>query len=639
MRIIDRLKQLDKVEILGYFVILFCAFLIYPCFFSMGVFPLGAENYFWSSLDPSWSLALSYANENNFVWGKDIAFTYGPLGYLSTRIGWGINRNILLLFDVFYFLNFIYIFYYTFKNALNKIVALLIIVAVTLTIPYFLGGGIALILFMFLIFWLKLSIDKPKIIYFLIQTIFIVLLFFIKFNTGLISFGLFYIGLTYLFIFKKYQRERLVILALFPIILVLFLCYPLNVSLFEYIISGFYIVTGYNEIMHIDDPVHESYLITAVIFILLSVTFLIVKYFKDKVNFFRNLVVLGFFSICIYVLYKQAFVRADLGHILEFFKYALLVLLCINEFTSFKNRNALNLFPIILIGIVFFINFKNKEITSEKLSQRFSKKEYVNDYKLFVLTNGNFNLHPNTNNFSPEIKAKIKDKTVDVFPWNIHMILENKLNYKPRPVIQSYSAYNKYLEDLNFNYYNSEKAPEFVFYDYESIDGRYPLFDEAKVSLVLSKNYQISDTLTHNNRKMLLLEKKANAKPLKFVKINEYAMLLDSPLIPAEGLFYEVNLFNTFGGKVKSILRFTPEINLEIVTKEKVTTHRTSKALLEAGIFSNLAVRNVSDFAKLIEPNRISKETDFPIKAYYFRPKKMSLFGDKIKIVEYKITQ
>ena len=191
MRIIDRLKQFDKVEIVGYFVILFCAFLIYPSFFSMGVFPLGAENYFWSSLDPSWSLALSYANENNFIWGKDIAFTYGPLGYLSTRIGWGINRDILLLFDVFYFLNFIYIFYYTFKNAVNKFVALLIIVAVTLTIPYFLGGGIALILFMFLIFWLKLSIDKPKIIYFSIQTIFIVLLFFIKFNTGLISFGLF----------------------------------------------------------------------------------------------------------------------------------------------------------------------------------------------------------------------------------------------------------------------------------------------------------------------------------------------------------------------------------------------------------------------------------------------------------------
>ena len=299
----------------------------------------------------------------------------------------------------------------------------------------------------------------------------------------------------------------------------------------------------------------------------------------------------------------------------------------------------MNLFPILLIGIVFYINFKNKEITSEKLSQRFSKKEYVNDYELFVLTNGNFYLHPNTNSFSPEIKAKIKDNTVDVFPWNIHMILENKLNYKPRPVIQSYSAYNKYLEDLNFNYFNSEKAPEFVFYDYESIDGRYPLFDESKVNLVLSKNYQISDTLTHNNRKMLLLKKKTDAKPLKFVKINEYAMLLDSPLIPVEGVFYEVNLFNTFSGKAKSILRFTPEINLEIVTKEKVTTHRTSKALLEAGIFSNLAVRNVADFAKLIEPNRISKETDFPIKAYYFRPKKMSLFGDKIKIVEYKITQ
>jgi hypothetical protein len=33
-------------------------------------------------LDPSWQLALSKAHGQYLDWGKDIIFTYGPLGYL-----------------------------------------------------------------------------------------------------------------------------------------------------------------------------------------------------------------------------------------------------------------------------------------------------------------------------------------------------------------------------------------------------------------------------------------------------------------------------------------------------------------------------------------------------------------------------
>ena len=39
-----------------------------------------------TGLDPSWELSINLALKHHLVWGKDIIFTYGPLGYLSTFV-------------------------------------------------------------------------------------------------------------------------------------------------------------------------------------------------------------------------------------------------------------------------------------------------------------------------------------------------------------------------------------------------------------------------------------------------------------------------------------------------------------------------------------------------------------------------
>src|SRR5690606_12224046 len=121
---------------------------------------------------------------------------------------------------------------------------------------------------------------------------------------------------------------------------------------------------------------------------------------------------------------------------------------------------------------------------------------------------------------------------------------------------------------LNFDHYNSEKAPQYVLYDYESIDNRYPLFDEPKVNLVLLKNYTAVDTLTFNGHHLLLLEKKKEAKPVQLRFIREYAMYKTSPILPKENIYYEVTFYNTIDGKIQSLLTHAPEINLAIQTMD-----------------------------------------------------------------------
>jgi hypothetical protein len=61
---------------------------------------------------------------------------------------------------------------------------------------------------------------------------------------------------------------------------------------------------------------------------------------------------------------------------------------------------------------------------------------------------------------------------VDILPWDITDLVANNLKYKPRPVIQSYSAYTEALQDLNKAHFDSSKSPSYVVINSQSIDRR-----------------------------------------------------------------------------------------------------------------------------------------------------------------------
>jgi len=69
----------------------------------MGTVPLPTPG-----LDPSWTIALSKAHDEGLVWGKDITFTFGPLGYLF--FGSLIGQNFLEMQAARFLLFFIWIF-------------------------------------------------------------------------------------------------------------------------------------------------------------------------------------------------------------------------------------------------------------------------------------------------------------------------------------------------------------------------------------------------------------------------------------------------------------------------------------------------------------------------------------------------
>lgn len=624
----------DKINLLFVVVSLIGAYLLFPNYLNLTVNPLVLSKQLWYSLDPSWVVALNYVKEKVVSWGSDFAFTYGPLSQLLTRAAWGENKYVFLAFDIFIFINYFLLFFISLAKSNYKIITALTILIICVISPLWVGTSNSLVLMTFLVFWINLSIDDKKWVYYIFQILIIIILFYSKFNTGLIALPIFYSGIIYNFLTDKSDKIKLTVIALLPILFIFILSFLFNVDLINYVKSGLEIVKGYNDIMYLKNQLEGSYTTALVLIIFLSIVFLINVYLVNKNSILKSGVLFFLFFISIFVIYKQAFVRADVSHIRDFFVFLPLIIFTNQDLLS-RAKNLFSTISVLLV-VVFsvFYFYKNFE-QNFNIAQKLDKSEYRNAFTNFNNEIG-LNIHKDNFPLPSEILKKIGNNTVDIFPWNIQLLLENKLNYLPRTVIQSYTAYTPYLEELNFNHYNSTNGPEFVIFDYASIDERYPLYDESKVHLSLIKNYEIVSSFEYDKRNLLLLQRKKDFKPISFIKQKEYAMYISSPLIIKDDIYYEVSLYNSFQGKIKSTIKHAPEVSIEIIgEKGQILKYKSSRLLLESGVFSQYVISQTSDFISLIE----SQKSQNKMKRLYFRPLDTDLFKDKIKITEYKITQ
>jgi hypothetical protein len=96
-----------------------------------------------------------------------------------------------------------------------------------------------------------------------------------------------------------------------------------------------------------------------------------------------------------------------------------------------------------------------------------------------------------------EFLSRINNQTIDFFPWELSYVAANKLNWKPRPNMQS-GAYTPWLDKNTANFISSKHAPEFYLWEMDKpnggvacFDDRYLLNDEPHTIFSLFNNYQI----------------------------------------------------------------------------------------------------------------------------------------------------
>jgi hypothetical protein len=537
---------------------------------------------FVNNTDNSWAMGLNLAIKNNFIFGKDIIFTYGPLGYLMTGLPIYASVFNILIFKLFLILNSIYVvkhFYYYSDYNFILVIPLLIIS------NFLFSSHIDLLLFFFFLFNLFLYSKNGNIKNLFIIIIISLLSIYIKLNTGVIINFIFIISIIY---FKK-PKYILVYFVYFSIHYILISSLKINFK--SYLLNGFEIINYYNDAMYI--PSKFNSLITAliIIFILLSFTFYIVykKLILDK-KYIKFHLLLSLFYL--FILFKQSFVRSDISHNETFFLAFPYLFLFQSFFFKKSKINIIRfkfIFVILTIISIPFIN--NRYILQNNLKSNFN-------YFTTSDNNNNFLKTSSIDILPDRFLNIIKNKSVDVLPTDINVIYFNKLNYCPRPIIQSYAAYSKNFLNLNLDKYNSENGPEFIIYhDGVKIDKQHPFWQDSFVEIAMIQNYDIIDSFTFKNKKSIILLKKS-FKNLVYKKklIIDSIVNLNSVLsIPKSNnmIFMECEIEYTFIGKFLRFFYQPSPLNIKLYdSNNKSNIIKGIIPLLGSGVLVNKALLN-----------------------------------------------
>lgn len=598
-----------------------------------------------AGIDNSWRIALEIAYQKGMVFGKDIIYTYGPLGRLTQRVSIATSNFEFFLYDIFCFANVGFFLYHLLPKPL-KVYQLIIHFAVFLLISAIYGEWLSFLLFYISIFSGLLFLKKSNH-WFLIHAILMGMInFYIKANYGVIALGFVFLLLFYAFFSKRLSLKNLLFYSFGSLIALILLAFLLKTDLVAYFWGSIEIIKGYNESQSFFPnnrlmAVVSSYgVFIAFLFVFM---FFSVQVFRKKLYSLPTLdsfFVLGCVGVCTFVLLKYAFVRADDGHLMSFVRSASLpfLLLCFFSTDTWLRRSGWALIAINFLSYYFFYQPIYGKL-SFSIADNLRTKSYIfPQYYKDIAQENTTNYKPN---YPADVLKIIGNKTVDLIPNETSEIYLNKLNYNPRPVIQSYQAYNEYLDKKNQEKYLSATAPDFVVYSIESTDNKYAVGDETLTFLALLQRYE-PIRIWENH---LLLRKKNTYKTLKLIKQTSHTWSLgkDFRLDSMDGAdslkkhqFSVIKIKTTYNllGKLLNLLFQPPHLNMHLTTENgKNTIYRTVPIILSKGLIINTKLDSVSEVKTFFEQNSVANKAIRSIKLEEIVRRRAG-FNTKIEIVD-----
>jgi hypothetical protein len=447
-------------------------------------------------LDPSWRLAINLALKEKLTWGKEIVFTFGPLGYLYTHLSLHASKLAIVLFALFINLNGIYFVYYLFRTVQSK-KDLVVVAAILFFLGYFLFRPDSITLYLYFTFHAFHFLKHKNAVSLLIASVSALLAFYLKANTGIILNVLFVVFIAYNYIFRGFHHVKNAAYLAGHFIILWVLSLLLNTDILSYFQSSLPVVNAYNDAMVV--IIQDKFMVYSAVVIFIIIVLVLLLSLKEIVFSLDELYLFSSLLLLFYVLFKQAFVRAD--HINIYFSGFTFIVITGYLFTRVqKIRSSLFLVAI----ATSFISVANMSGTPGKnVDEQIGFHFFVSGNELEMSEKALRRTLP------PGIINEIGDHSVDVLGSEISFIFYNDLKYNPRPVIQSYLAYDPKLIDRNFDKYMSASGPEYVLYHLGSIDDRHPFWDEPKTYLSLLANYSLVDTIasTEYFRAMILFKR------------------------------------------------------------------------------------------------------------------------------------
>jgi len=564
-------------------------------------------------LDSSWVFGVNMGHSEKMIFGRDIIFTYGPLGYLVVptfpeaepwavfTFEWGMAlvtayalwklcktaahwTTVGLYLGVFWVAS-VFTFELTNERMLAAIIAIALVVAsrvdtgpwIDLGILFF-CAGVALL---------------------------------IKFNLGGIASGVaLYLGTWLLWRHRsatpRIWKPAAMALIVFPVTLIglywILDGAPWGIAAF--LRNSAEIARGYSEGMSWPASLGVAVDALASLFVLLLVIPLLASETRRVLWAVPPVFVISF--LC----FKSALVRED-AHALPFqFEIAVAALLLVAFAPTPRNR--------ILVGAFATASLALGIVTVKQMWPMFLPSDLDRLKGHAAVTNLNGYLHWKTtvatleaatsqaltrDQLPAEFLPYVTGKRVNAYPWEIAAIRANHLRWQPLPVIQAYSAYTPALDGLNAHALEDAAGPEDILLAWGTIDGRAPLYETPQSWRALLNWYDLQLT----SPRVYVLGRRATPRfgaPVPFGQAVE-AHWDENIMLPAvsddEALLMDADVGQNLKGMAKGALLRVPVTFVHVTLR---SGHSVSRRVLRSNMKSGVIVsewpRCLSDIAPML---------------------------------------
>ncbi|UXI69216.1 hypothetical protein [Tahibacter amnicola] len=562
-------------------------------------------------LDPSWTVVLAWAFENKLRWGQDIVFTYGPLGFLHpiasyfpAAYGEFVAGQVIVgLLGAFVAAQFF--------GLLNWAERLLLVVVAYLQIVVLCADPLWIIIFSYSLFTTQRlcetaaspvrlgSLIVATAVYAAITTAIKVSLFPLAL--------LWWAGATLMLAVRRRVGLAGLSLAGFPLAtLAVWLVAGQTLSdLPRHLQLSFNISAEYGHAMSAFAP-----LLTEVYGLALLGTIgvlLLMQLWRSRTSLSAAITVL-FFGAATFLAWRAGYTRAD-GHTMAFSCVVSGLAVAIAAFP--KQRSA----ALYAVCAVLALAGVPMLVTAWNPTGILTPRQLVDIAPAHVRSVARQlrNLAPTVQNFEqsleadrkrldlPQTRQVVGTSTIDLVGWQQGVLLLNRLNYRPRPIFQSYAAYSPVLARVNEAHFTGPMAPQFVLLPFSQIDTHYPTSEDPLTFLALLRGYQPA----HVEGGYLLLKRTAGDIPA-FAAIDAVSFRsstlgtwVDVPAAES-GTVLSLRARPSALGRAFAFLVREPSWRLEVQLDNSEThTFRIVRTAAEAGFLLDPFVNSLDDYARL----------------------------------------
>jgi hypothetical protein len=576
----------------------------------------------------SYEPVLSYAAAHHLQWGRDIVFTYGPLGFLTSDCYWGNFFWPILLWAGAFALA-VTVALMLLLSRLPGAIRLAFYAALPLlTVPACLGLGFdpIRILSIAVLGIVCLPGERAGALRLIATGLVLTILSLTKFTYCIYS------VCTFIIIAASNRSgswRNTAILAGSSLLSLLGICLWSGQgmgNILLHITRSAQMAAGYSAAMAIPATGFDS---TAGIVLLIFLLGLLLTSWFSSSNWRGRTDRVAVVAAGIFLAWKEGFVRAEL-HVMVFFVYAFFLaallpaLLGLDLSAEVKRIQSAKILPE-PVGNPFFAR-RVLALSAACILFSLAPVFYNKDFKAAIhngLVGRNRNtltafLRPATYKLEleryletmrheadlPEIRALVGGNTVGAMNLDQDVAILNGLNYTPHPVFVSYAAYTPELQRLNSEFFNSQKAPEYLLWHTGSIDGRFPTLDDGEVLLRILKNYT---PVTQEKGRLLWKRKSARENSYCLSNERDFSGSLDQWVpIPAEPTWLRIECKQTLFGAVRGLLWRPSELRIEVqLDNGEARSYRLPPGNARSGFVISPFIR--ADY-QLIEAARASGE-------------------------------